>query len=364
MAGVLDTDPTTGYPDINQCLERSFAEYYFADKVGNAFQHLYDNSNGIQDAFAAYWAKLSSVFNSTHYVLGYELINEPWAGDVYTQPELLIPGQADKKNLAPMYQNLNAAIREHDQQHMVFFEKAVVDIAGLSGLQTGPGGVEYNDRQVFSYHVYCAPTDREGTPSNIFECDCKIESHMPPHLLVVDDYFFDLAMFDVAKFGCGSMMTEFGAVPNTTVSLEAIQFLTDEADKRLQSWTYWQFKYYDDITTAGQGESLYNLQGQLEVDKLKALSRTYAQAIAGVPSVMKFNVEDGAFSLVFDINTSITQPTIIYLNEALYYPNGFMVKATPATSIQWIRPEQNFIHIQFTNAAVNGTAVSIAITSK
>ncbi len=45
-------------------------------------------------------------------MLGYELINEPWAGDYLDDIRLLIePGYADKQNLVPLYSALNSAIR-------------------------------------------------------------------------------------------------------------------------------------------------------------------------------------------------------------------------------------------------------------
>ena len=49
----------------------------------------------------------------------YELMNEPWAGDIWHDPELLVPGVADIRNLAPMYENLNKAIRAADDQVII-----------------------------------------------------------------------------------------------------------------------------------------------------------------------------------------------------------------------------------------------------
>ena len=37
-------------------------------------------------------------------VLGYEIMNEPWCGDVYEDPTLLVPGVADRRYLQPMCQ--------------------------------------------------------------------------------------------------------------------------------------------------------------------------------------------------------------------------------------------------------------------
>jgi endoglycosylceramidase len=49
-------------------------------------------------------------------------------------------------------------------------------------------------------------------------------------------------------------------------------------------WSYWQFKKFQDLTTAASPattESFYAEDGELEVNKVRALSRSYAQAIAG-----------------------------------------------------------------------------------
>jgi hypothetical protein len=73
---------------------------------------------------------------------------------------------------------------------------------------------------------------------------------------------------------------------------------------------------------------------------VKALSRTYAQAIAGVlfqisnsniqiPMEMVFNPDNSYFKLIYIINKKSGGPTEIYLNEALYYSNGFTVEIVP-----------------------------------
>jgi len=46
-------------------------------------------------------------------------------------------------------------------------------------------------------------------------------------------------------------MTEFGAVDNSPDGVENINFLLNDADKYFQSWSYWQFKSFNDITTQG-----------------------------------------------------------------------------------------------------------------
>jgi len=47
------------------------------------FQALYDNVDGIQDALGDFWGNVSATFVNNDAVLGYELINEPFMGDLW-----------------------------------------------------------------------------------------------------------------------------------------------------------------------------------------------------------------------------------------------------------------------------------------
>jgi endoglycosylceramidase len=55
---------------------------------------------------AGFWGNVSKSFVDENAIIGYELINEPFAGDVYKDPLYFIPGVAGNKNLMPMYDNL------------------------------------------------------------------------------------------------------------------------------------------------------------------------------------------------------------------------------------------------------------------
>ena len=49
------------------------------------------------------------------------------------------------------------------------------------------------------------------------------------------------------------MLTEFGAMTNATKGVKNIEFLTGIAESKFQSWAYWQFKFFEDLTTQGTG---------------------------------------------------------------------------------------------------------------
>jgi len=102
---------------------------------------------------------------------------------------------------------------------------------------------------------------------------------------------------------------------------------------------------------------------ELEIAKVKALSRTYAPAIAGIPISMKFDSSTGYFYLVFKINTTIQAPTEIFLNEKFYYPNGFSVTISPDVAT-YTAVSTNYINITPKTNAKNGQQVIVTISAK
>ncbi len=89
-----------GRPASNCCGRfAGWSDIYGTSSVSFAFQQLYSNRT-FSDQFAAFWAAVARVYKPlTHLLVGYELLNEPWAGDVLADPLLLVPGVADKYNL-------------------------------------------------------------------------------------------------------------------------------------------------------------------------------------------------------------------------------------------------------------------------
>ena len=122
FAFAFDVNETTGTPSRADCNKINWPMYQISFSGAHAYQALYNNVDGIQDAFGRFWKAVAEEFKGEEAVIGYELINEPFAGDVWTKPWILINGWADRLNLQPMYDNLNKYIREADDEHIVFFE--------------------------------------------------------------------------------------------------------------------------------------------------------------------------------------------------------------------------------------------------
>jgi len=347
-----------GIPIVESCLKHSFFMYYFSKGASSSFQKFYENQDGILDAFASMWQQVAKYFAKSKNVLAYEILNEPWPGDYLKHPELLLPlGTSDKKYLMPLYSKVNDYIRKVDDDHIIMFEPIVSDFS-IVGLEHGPSGSkDYLNREAFSYHIYCVDADSHGDPKS--RAICKL----------FDDGMFRWRHSTIQKLGSGAFLTEFGAVSNATAGSHELRWMTEQADKELRSWAYWQFKFYDDVTTQSSPptiESFYGVDGSLQFDKVKTLSRTYAHAVCGVPTSMNFDASTSLFSLVYSSVNCQNQPTIVYLNEQWYYPRGFSVSVhtKSGASVRFDKVKQNYLHFTHSPQVREGDWIEIVITAQ
>merc|ERR1711990_1343699 len=103
--------------------------------------------------------------------------------------------------------------------------------------------------------------------------------------------------------------------------------IADVIDENVNTgWAYWQFKKYKDLTTAAgnHSEGFYNMDGTLQLDKIKAISRTYVQSAQGTVIAQKF-FQNGTFTTSIKVNDT-SASTEIYVNDAgkgvMWYPKG------------------------------------------
>jgi len=127
---------------------------------------------------------------------------------------------------------------------------------------------------------------------------------------------FEIRDQDAKRLGLPFFLSEFGACLTETSCTTEIKQVTDESDKILAGWAYWQFKFFEDLTTsAGTGsEGFYNKDGTLQDWKVKALARSYLMATQGVPTLNSFDTETATLVASYTLGVKIVSPTIIYLN--------------------------------------------------
>lgn len=286
---------------------------YLTEQSERSFQDIFDNVNGLLDDWANFWRKVAETFAGRTSVLAYELINEPWGGDIYKDPLFLLPGEAGKKNLMPSYNHVAEAIRTVDTETMIMVEPMSGGVLASrgplsSGFTSGPGGPEFNNRSCFSWHYYCYRTQYRHQETMVSLCDDTTGPHN-----------FGAATEDAKKLDIPTFLTEFGAFRTNTSDPtfqgnRELEWELNEADKTLQSWTFWDMVL---VLTGNRKE--------IEASSIDILVRPFASAIAGVPTKMSFTRATSKFELEFVPDASISEPTEVIV-PAMRYPAGYDVR--------------------------------------
>jgi len=347
---------SSGFPSLEDCLKTPFQDYYATYQVGALWRSLYETGSALNSGFLRFWSAVATEFKNVDHVLGYDLLNEPsgWCitGSCRSIPDL--GNTVEKEFLMPLYQAAAAQIRQVDPNHILFYEPTVYP--KLKQLLTGghafPEAVLGNDtQQGLAYHVYCQPNDGAGIMAGI---ECKLAQD-----IFTNEFYSFLGKYPVAGF-----MTEFGAIGDSKGELNHLNRLMGFADDQFFSWTYWMLKSYHDFTTSNKAEPLYGPDGQVEMQKLRTLSRTYAQAVQGMPMRMRFDPANADFEFDFKASNA-TGPTEIYLNEDLHYPNGYSVSVSPEGCITPdSKHERNFLRLHVYLVSCIGQVISIRIVAK
>jgi len=294
-------NPETGYPYQEDCQKNPWGNYYFTEAATKAFQNIYSNVDGLLDEWAMFWKKTADRFKKNFNVIGYELINEPFAGDIYKNPLLMIPGVADRINLQPAYDVIQKAIREVDENHLIFFEGVTWDFFEV-GFTHPPGGESYQNRSVLSYHYYEPP-----------DFSKKLD--------------FNARMDDLQRLKCAGFLSEMYAVGKDFASMHE---LFDLCDQYKQSWHGWMYKPYGCIDLHLGCDNTTNHSGAPGEIVIQNTSRTYPQAVAGLTKYYKFDMKTYIFTLVYSITTQCSSTrTEVYFNKLKHYPNGFNYKVIP-----------------------------------
>jgi aryl-phospho-beta-D-glucosidase BglC (GH1 family) len=170
------------------------------DNIDDSFGYpfLFENP-GSQELTAAIWKKLASRYVDEKIVIGYDLLNEPIAH--YFDQEKLNP------LLEPLYKKITAAIREVDNNHLIF----------LGGAQWDSNfkifGPPFDSKLVYTFHKYWTEPTQE----------------------VIQDYI-DFGN----KYNVPVWMGESGENTN-----EWINSFRETLEKNNIGWCFWPYKKLD-----------------------------------------------------------------------------------------------------------------------
>ncbi|CAE7153494.1 unnamed protein product [Symbiodinium pilosum] len=346
----------SGFPLRADCLKRLFSEYYSTFQVGALWAELYREGSELYQGFLRYWTAVAEEFKDEPQLLAFELLNEPSGTclEAHTALDCLLTGEAmpirfsdsvEATKLMPLYQAAARAIRGAGAPQVILYEPTVWPKIGAPVF---PGPALGDDsQQGLAYHIYCAPGDGSNVAAGLV-CDAA--------QTIFEHTFYPFLRSHKSLVG---FMTEFGAVGGNRLELVHLTNLLEAADEHLQSWTYWQLKKFKDFTTANAEEPLFRPDGQVETGKLRTLSRTYAPAIAGIPTKMHFD-KTGVFELDF-LATVQDAPTEIYLNEALHYPEGYSMEVDPSNCLSVQKAQRNYLNLTLAHSACLGQQLKVRL---
>lgn len=258
----------------------------------------YKDYKFLQDHYVNAWLKLVERFKDNPCVIGYDLMNEPWPGDLV---KAFVTGEFERNELPALYNRLIPAIRKLDPNKYIFFEPLPAPV------------------------TFGAPTNLPKMVDDIADPKLVMAPHMYPYSLHEGGPYTakdeknlkdwererkkDVRFQGNIPLVCG----EFGVSPS---SEGFDRFLTEALgmlDRNQWHWTYWSNDKGGWSPTNGDGT---------ETPICNHLVRAFPKATAGRIKSFSYEPVSKVFEMTYVNNPSITQPTEIFIPER-HYPNGY-----------------------------------------
>ena len=359
-----------GLPEIEDCIAGSFIDYHKSPELMSIYDSFFKNENGVLDAFVNFWKFVAQKFKGRKNVLGYDLWNEPWASNLWTDLKSLIPGYIDNHILLDFYAKIDAGIAEIDPDYTMLFEPIpfpdTLPLFGGHALGTFTRTPVNNTirKQMFNVHSYCCAADqnicKDGEPKMADASGTCTDFH---------DRKLKKNKQQANDIGIPIIVTEFGACSSSKACYYEMIGFEKAADKHLTSWAYWMYKaYHDHTTTAAENEEgIFNSDGTIQNIKEKALSRTYIQYYQGLPLEMFYNDDTSEFLARFKYDGNINEPTVLYLNKDLNYKDGYDLNITDddGNKIDFdIEDKDNYISFKINKSKEEELIVKVNVSPK
>ena len=326
---------TDGIPPTNVF---GFPFDYLTPAVSHVFDNFWLNRAGLQDRFAEAWTAVAKRFRNDDNVMGYDILNEPWAGTQGATCVNVVVGCPVFENaiLQPFFEKIIAAIRTVDRNHIVFWEAQLWSSA--AGVQDWMGLLrpirDPANNVALSFHDYCAAT--LGAPEPLLRA-----LDMP--CTISETATFRTHQRAAARNDSASLLSEFGA-SDDVIDVARVAAL---ADQHLSSWDYWAFGSWNDPTGNPEGEGLWtddlDRPGSLKRDKALVLIRTYPQAVAGTPLSFSFDPDTANFTFTYRTDPSIHAPTVVFVPVKWHYPRGYIVTVKGPAKISSARNQPRLL---------------------
>jgi len=264
----------------------------------NFFQ--YTRYQFLQDHYAKMWQVVAARFKDNPYVIGYDLMNEPWGGD----PVRVLNGEFERKDLAQFTQRMINAIREVDQEKYIFFEPLPAPVTfGFPTYLPRMEDTRASRRLVYAPHLYPLLLHENNDYSGLDRKNLR-------------DWERERRKDQRTQVNAPLLCGEFGVSAFVAGFDEFLISANTMFDKHLWHWAYWFGDW---------GPWVPHTEDRQETAIMPYLVRTYPKATAGTLQSFNFDVETSRFDMSFLSNPNITQATEIFV-PSRHYPNGWDLK--------------------------------------
>jgi endoglycosylceramidase len=294
----LPNDARYGFP----------GNYFLSQALDRTYDNLWSDRNSTWARYRAAWRAVATRWSHQPYLMGYDVINEPWPGTGWQACFSVATGCATFDHTLQRFEDeARTGIRQADPTRPVFFDGNVIS---NSGPPSRLGETQIQDPQIgFSWHDYCGSGAVLGTNNG---SDCATE----------EQYAFDNAETTDRRLDAAFLLSEFGGSDD----VRDIAGMTSLADQHLVGWTYWAYKAWNDPTGSPGHESLFSNDADLSTlkqPKADVLIRPYPRAVAGVPIFLNFDPTTHVLDFSYTPRPA-GGPTEIFV-PTRQYPAGYRV---------------------------------------
>jgi endoglycosylceramidase len=261
----LPAQPRLGFP----------YNYFEMAALQHAFDHFFENSAGpggvgLVDRFAAMWRHVASFFRDSPGLLGYEVLNEPFPGSVYSACGLPTGCSAFDAELTAFDRKVARAIRSVDSRTPIWYEP---NVAFNFGFVTDVGSLA--DRNAgFAFHDYCLTPAASSCPTQ--------------------DKPYQYALAHVAQTHEALLASEFHA----DIGLISL------ADSHMIPWLDWSYCYCRDPTTTESAPLVHDPAkppNGANVGIGVRAAEPYPQLISGTPTGWRFDRASSTFTASWSV---------------------------------------------------------------
>lgn len=279
---------------------------YLEPAVTHAFDEFWDHDGHpeLQDHYCGAWSAVAARFRDHPAVLGYDLMNEPYAGSLLGGA---VVGDLERFDAGPYKAFLErciAAIRAVDAERWIFFEPRAWGPA--PGYPSKIGRIDDprdgDDRLAYFPHYYSVWT--QATSSYDPATDPSLGLWAENRKREIDEQRAPL------------LLGEWGGPTSVQNWQRYFSDVARMADRMTSGWAFYEY---------GRGSWGPIDENGDEKDPANLLVRAYPQRIAGRPRLVDYDPETRVLRLAFDEKPGVVGPTEIYVPARRHFPAGFDV---------------------------------------